>query len=118
MFLRKSFLIWRTVSCWVMARANPRSEPSTSRRYRNFSPSVILQIAIFILHIGICVKDWMWRVFKDFPSPALRTPSCRDPTQEKMQRRFQGSLFGGGLEFDTKIRWGTAYFRGPAKTSS
>src|SRR5215831_8746660 len=46
----------RTTSCCVMSRPRPRRLPSTSRRYRNFSPSVILQIAITVFQFAISVK--------------------------------------------------------------
>src|SRR5262245_34092414 len=38
----------------------PRSVPSTSRRYRSFSPSVISQYAITILQYVIEVQNSIW----------------------------------------------------------
>src|SRR5690348_7784153 len=61
MLVPNSFLIARTISCCVISRSRPRMLPSTSRRYRIFSPSFmsifVLQIAITILLIAISVKS-------------------------------------------------------------
>src|SRR5258708_277500 len=46
----------RTSSCCVMARPSSRRVPSTSRRYRIFSPSVILQSEISILQFAMRCK--------------------------------------------------------------
>src|SRR5689334_18298114 len=52
-----SFRISRASSACEISRPKPRSAPSTSRRYRSFSPSVILQSAITILQIVIDCQE-------------------------------------------------------------
>src|ERR1035438_1163564 len=51
-----SFCTRRASSCWESSRSKPRSVPSTSRRYRSFSPSFISQSVIIVLQIAIAVK--------------------------------------------------------------
>src|SRR5262249_46083536 len=51
--LRDSFLMARTTSCCVISRPRPRSVPSICRKYRSFSPRVILQLVICILRFVI-----------------------------------------------------------------
>src|ERR1035437_3878214 len=46
----------RTSSTCETSRSSPRMVPSTSRRYRSFSPSFILQSVITILQIAIGVN--------------------------------------------------------------
>src|SRR5579862_5534527 len=46
----------RAISCWESSRSRPRSVPSTSRRYRSFSPSFILQSVIILWQFAISVK--------------------------------------------------------------
>src|ERR1035438_9793402 len=52
----RSFWIMRAISTCDNSRSRPRMVPSTSRRYRSFSPSVISQSVITILQIAIDVK--------------------------------------------------------------
>src|ERR1039458_3818134 len=47
--LPSSFLSAMARSCCVISRSSPRKVASTKRRYRSFSPSFILQLAIIIL---------------------------------------------------------------------
>src|ERR1035437_9313091 len=56
MDLPSSFGISRAISNWESSRFTPRRAPSTSRRYRSFSPSFISQFVIMILQIAIGVK--------------------------------------------------------------
>src|SRR5260221_420141 len=58
MLFFSSFLRDFTTSSWVISRPNPRSTPSTSRRYLIFSPKVILQSVIMILQFAILVKPF------------------------------------------------------------
>src|ERR1044071_3364049 len=61
---RSSLWMASMTSCCVMARPRLRRVPSTSLRYRIFSPSFILQIAMYILQFVIEeVKRWIWLVF-------------------------------------------------------
>src|SRR5690242_9690134 len=58
----------RTSSSCVIGRPSPRRDPSTSRKYRIFSPSfmaahLVLQIEIFILQFEIHVKKCMFKAF-------------------------------------------------------
>src|ERR1035441_8376477 len=56
MDLPRSFWMRRAISSWESSRSKPRRAPSTSRRYRSFSPSRILQSVIIILQVAIVVK--------------------------------------------------------------
>src|SRR4051794_24277401 len=58
MLFFSSFFSDFTTSSWVISRPNPRSTPSTSRRYLTFSPNVISQLAIRILQFVIRVKGY------------------------------------------------------------
>src|ERR1022692_5008967 len=51
-----SFSTMRVNSTCDNSRSRPRMVPSTSRRYRSFSPSVISQSVITLLQIAIDVK--------------------------------------------------------------
>ena len=57
MDFRSSFLIARTTSCCVISRSSPRSAPSTSRRYRIFSPSFIIAICYIIIAICDIIQE-------------------------------------------------------------
>src|ERR1700753_2522502 len=55
--LATSSCMARTISSCVMGRPRPRSDPSTSLRYRIFSPSLIVTISdrhIYIANCNIC----------------------------------------------------------------
>src|ERR1019366_5776869 len=63
--LPTSFLSAMASSCCVISRSSPRRVASTKRRYRSFSPSFILQLAIIILQyvmsrngFGLLSIDW------------------------------------------------------------
>src|SRR5450755_819106 len=62
----RSFWIMRAMSTCDNSRSSPRMVPSTSRRYRSFSPSVISQSVISLLQIAIAVKG---KVLDSFPGP-------------------------------------------------
>src|SRR5450432_1282709 len=60
MDLPNSFSISRAISTCESSRSMPRSVPSTSRRYRSFSPSRISQSVISVLQSAIGVKRNIW----------------------------------------------------------
>src|SRR5439155_27242587 len=75
----------RTTSSWVTSRPRPRRTPSTSRRKRTFSPSVILLLAISYCnqrsHVkrtpGLRVADpgqRSWLAGSDIPGLSLPAP--------------------------------------------
>src|SRR6185503_2337832 len=74
MDLPSSFSTRRESSSCEISRFIPRSVPSTSRRYRIFSPSVILQYAITILQYVIAVNR---QVLRAIIGHALRAPGER-----------------------------------------
>ena len=69
--LPTSFLSATARSCCVISRSMPRNVPSTRRRYRSFSPSFILQLAIIILQsvmsrtgFGLLSRNWEARLLR------------------------------------------------------
>src|SRR5450759_5197946 len=110
MFLLSPSRMASTTSCWVMARPNPRSVPSTSRRYRIFSPSFILLIAIFILQYAIFVKNFIRSVFialatsPETPRGA-RAHEC-DRARARVPHGAFTNLYGTYLESACSTHWG------------
>src|SRR5271157_1328390 len=83
----RSFWISRESSCCESSRLNPRSVPSTSRRYRSFSPSFISQYVLTILQSVIAVKRNNFSVFIWLEIPTRRLGSG----QAKKTARKEGA---------------------------
>src|SRR4051812_32195810 len=86
------------ISFCVISRSMPRRVPSTSRKYRNFSPSFILRIAILILQCAICQELDFQRphtLANFFTAAATLLASrnlCCVPPVEQAERDFGNKL--------------------------
>src|ERR1022692_5094413 len=78
-------------SCCVISRSSPRKVASTKRRYRSFSPSFILRLAIIILQyamssngFGLLSIDWGLG-----PSAEQALAKARETHGRRYQRRAE-----------------------------
>src|SRR5471030_2861890 len=86
MDLPNSFSISRAISTCESSRSMPRSVPSTSRRYRSFSPSSISQSVITILQIAITCQEENCRVgLLACHVLLVRRPGVRIPIQKPVE---------------------------------
>src|SRR5438094_1463193 len=117
MVLPISLRMPRTSSSCVIGRPKPRSEPSTSRRYRIFSATLITQIAIFILQFEINVKNWICRVFKRLQGGAVLAAHSPRPSDIGRDRLGQGAC-GPPLARSMTFRFGRRKATSTAQTGA
>src|ERR1041384_8310495 len=87
MDLPSSFSLRRAVSCCDRSRPRARIAPSTSRRYRSFSPKLILQSVITILQFAI--------ICQELDLPCFQEASGRlGPSQLSSPLQIRGALRG------------------------